>query len=337
MEKGFLKNRMVRMLFVLTAVFSMLVLVKKDTAYAADTTKVNLQTLKKNTTYKLDEIEGLKSTSVVTITTSDADVVELSYRYKKTGNSYYTYDETDSLVLTGKNLKNKAGNKVSNIKLEAVRAGKATVTVEVDTNGEITTKEYRVTVKGCKAVCGKLSKKTIKTIEETGILLENITPYAKVSISANKNKAFLVRVDNEKEDKIKKVYVNKKAKTINLPSNEIEISPKKPGTYRFTVRVEQDGKVTKRKYTLKVTKYENPIQYFIGSVKPVMKKSPPFSVGLTDYILLTETPSRLNFTGFQPGLDWVSEVKIGLIKPKERGGKGFLALKPSNIKGLERF
>ena len=74
-----------------------------------------------------------------------------------------------------------------------------------------------------------------------------------------------------------------------------------------------------------------------GSVKPVMKKSPPFSVGLTDYILLTDPPSRLNFTGFQPGLDWVSEVKIGLIKPKERGGKGFLALKPSNIKGLERF
>ena len=36
---------------------------------------------------------------------------------------------------------------------------------------------------------------------------------------------------------------------------------------------------------------------------------------LVDYILLTETPSRLNLTGFQPGLDW--DVKFGSPKPKK--------------------
>ena len=43
----------------------------------------------------------------------------------------------------------------------------------------------------------------------------------------------------------------------------------------------------------------------------------PFSLVLTKYILLTETPSRLNFTGFQPGLDWFSNVKLRSPKPKK--------------------
>jgi hypothetical protein len=38
---------------------------------------------------------------------------------------------------------------------------------------------------------------------------------------------------------------------------------------------------------------------------------------LTKYILLTETPSRLNFTGFQPGLDRFSNVKLRSPKPKK--------------------
>lgn len=41
------------------------------------------------------------------------------------------------------------------------------------------------------------------------------------------------------------------------------------------------------------------------------------SVGLADYILLTKTPSRLNLAGFQPDLDWLSDVKLGVIKPKK--------------------
>ena len=43
----------------------------------------------------------------------------------------------------------------------------------------------------------------------------------------------------------------------------------------------------------------------------------PFSLVLTKHILLTETPSRLNFTGFQPGLDGVSNVKLRSSKPKK--------------------
>ena len=38
---------------------------------------------------------------------------------------------------------------------------------------------------------------------------------------------------------------------------------------------------------------------------------------LTDYILLTEPPSRLNLTGFQIGLGWFSNVKLRSPKPKK--------------------
>ena len=47
------------------------------------------------------------------------------------------------------------------------------------------------------------------------------------------------------------------------------------------------------------------------------EKIEPLSLMLVDYILLTETPSRLNLTGFQPGLDWVPDVKFGSPKPKK--------------------
>lgn len=55
-----------------------------------------------------------------------------------------------------------------------------------------------------------------------------------------------------------------------------------------------------------------------GSVKRIKKKLSLFSLVPTKYILLTETPSRLNFTGFQPGLDWFSNVKLRSPKPKKR-------------------
>jgi hypothetical protein len=54
-----------------------------------------------------------------------------------------------------------------------------------------------------------------------------------------------------------------------------------------------------------------------GSVKRIKKKLSLFSLVLTKYILLTETPSRLNFTGFQPGLDRFSNVKLRSPKPKK--------------------
>ena len=54
-----------------------------------------------------------------------------------------------------------------------------------------------------------------------------------------------------------------------------------------------------------------------GSVKRIKKKLSLFSLVPTKYILLTETPSRLNFTGFQPDLDWASDVKFWSSKPKK--------------------
>lgn len=54
-----------------------------------------------------------------------------------------------------------------------------------------------------------------------------------------------------------------------------------------------------------------------GSVKQIIKKIKLISFVLTDYILLTETPLRLNLTGFQPGLDWIFDVKFWLTKPKK--------------------
>ncbi len=42
-----------------------------------------------------------------------------------------------------------------------------------------------------------------------------------------------------------------------------------------------------------------------------------------DYILLTETPSRLNLTGFQPGLDRVPDVKFWAPKPKKGEVKAY--------------
>ena len=38
---------------------------------------------------------------------------------------------------------------------------------------------------------------------------------------------------------------------------------------------------------------------------------------MTDYVLLTKTPSRLNLTGFQPGLDWPSDAQFWSPKPKK--------------------
>lgn len=64
-------------------------------------------------------------------------------------------------------------------------------------------------------------------------------------------------------------------------------------------------------------------EYIVGSVKRIMKKSPPLSLVLTDYILPTETPSRLNLTGFQPGLDWVADIKFWSLKPKKGEVKAF--------------
>lgn len=40
-------------------------------------------------------------------------------------------------------------------------------------------------------------------------------------------------------------------------------------------------------------------------------------MGLTDCTLLTKAPSRLNLTGFQPGLDWPPGAKFWSPKPKK--------------------
>ena len=58
------------------------------------------------------------------------------------------------------------------------------------------------------------------------------------------------------------------------------------------------------------------------------EKINPFSFGLSNSILLTETPSRLNLTGFQPGLDWIPEVKFGSIKQKKGEVKAHRPWKP---------
>ena len=39
------------------------------------------------------------------------------------------------------------------------------------------------------------------------------------------------------------------------------------------------------------------------------EKIDPLSLVLANYTLLTDTPSRLNLTSFQSGLDWVPDVK----------------------------
>ena len=53
------------------------------------------------------------------------------------------------------------------------------------------------------------------------------------------------------------------------------------------------------------------------------EKIEPLSLVAVDYILLTETPSRLNLTGFQPGPDWFSDVKFGAPKLKKGEVKAF--------------
>ena len=58
------------------------------------------------------------------------------------------------------------------------------------------------------------------------------------------------------------------------------------------------------------------------------EKITPFSFGLSNSILLTETPSRLNLTGFQPGLDWIPEVKFWSVKPKKGEVKAHRPWKP---------
>lgn len=45
--------------------------------------------------------------------------------------------------------------------------------------------------------------------------------------------------------------------------------------------------------------------------------------GPADHILLTEILSRLNITGFQPGLDKLSDVKSGSVKPKKEKVKAY--------------
>lgn len=54
-----------------------------------------------------------------------------------------------------------------------------------------------------------------------------------------------------------------------------------------------------------------------GSVKRIMKKIISFFLGADQVYFTLETPSRLNFTGFQPGLDWFSNVKLRSPKPKK--------------------
>ena len=53
------------------------------------------------------------------------------------------------------------------------------------------------------------------------------------------------------------------------------------------------------------------------------EKIASFSFGLTDFILLMESPSRLNLTGFQPGLDRSSNAKFWSLKPKKGEVKAF--------------
>ena len=62
-----------------------------------------------------------------------------------------------------------------------------------------------------------------------------------------------------------------------------------------------------------------------GSVKRIKKKLSLFSLVPTKYILLTETPSRLNFTGFQPGLDWFSNVKLRSFQSKKGRVNAYIA------------
>ena len=61
------------------------------------------------------------------------------------------------------------------------------------------------------------------------------------------------------------------------------------------------------------------------------KKIVSFSIGLADYILFVKIPVKAEFSGlcslklsnflgllhFQPDLDWLSDVKLGILKQKK--------------------
>lgn len=49
------------------------------------------------------------------------------------------------------------------------------------------------------------------------------------------------------------------------------------------------------------------------------EKIVPLFLVLTNYILLTKSLPNLNLTSFQPGLDWIPDIKFSSSKPKKRG------------------
>lgn len=228
-----------------------------------DSGTVSMDTYENNTytlgSYNNSVIDNLNYSSVVTITSSNPDVVDVGYcDYSNWGIDDY-YGE---ISIKGNDI---YGREIPVIEFRAKKAdnkkhkAKAEITITIsDAEGkhEPIVRTFQVNVKGVKP---KLSAKYTKTnfdINSIYLEISNITRSSKITISANKDKAFVVEEGGKNG---KGVTVGKKAKRIWV-NYSIRLIPKKTGKLTVKVTVKQDGYTVTRSYKLNIVKYVNPFK-----------------------------------------------------------------------------
>lgn len=207
-------------------------------------------------------IKNLNSTSVVTISSSNPDVVDVGYCEWGTSDTDID-DYFGSILINGNDIN---GYEIPVIEFRAKSAdnkkhkAKADITITIaDTEGkhEPIVRMFQINVKGVKP---KLSAKYTKTnfdIDSIYLDLSKITRNSKITISANKDKAFVVEWGGKNG---KGVTVGKKAKRIWRSDDGICLKPKKLGKLTVKVTVKQDGYTVTKSYKLNVVKYVNPFK-----------------------------------------------------------------------------
>lgn len=245
--------------------------------------------------YDFYKINGLTSSSKVTITSDKPDVAGIYYE-RVTLNKKGDYSETNRNCTFVNSLYVSSGNQIklnpyssedneekasqyfgnlpkgtwyTKIGIEGRKTGAATVTVCVDTNGTITSTQYFVKVRGSAIKFEKANKKNrMRTVDSQCLYIENLAKYAKVSVSCNRDAGAWTTVYNPVNTDIE----DRKEKKITFGRTPIAITGRdiKDGSFYFysdkagkldiTVKIEQNNKVYTYALHLQVYKYKNPFK-----------------------------------------------------------------------------
>lgn len=255
----------------------------KQVVYAAGDT-ITLDTVNEREK-EFNEIYTLPKQASITFTLQPTEAVELGYQKfvkgKNSNKEKIAY--ADTVTFTSSEIADRSEDDdesvgVHKVFVTAQAPGTAELTVTIDNSGVVTSKNYSITVKGVKPKFKlKLSDKVLRSGEITALELNgsatSVSPNAKITIKANKNKAVWIKeYDDSKKKRVLKKNQPCSFEAFDGETTQFELSPIKGGKITFTVTVEQDGYKVEKQCVLNVVKYVNPFQSFRIGTKDYAKK-----------------------------------------------------------------